>query len=101
MALTTLDPEAELVEFCAEHFYDPYGWVMLAYPWGHGDLFGFDGPNYWQEKFLKDWGEAIQERDFDGLHAVAPWMAATTSGHGVGKSALVGMAVGFIMSTRP
>lgn len=80
---------------------DPLEWVHYAYPWGRGDLSAFDGPDTWQKDFLRDWGKAIRARDFDGATPVMPYMTTTTSGHGVGKSALVAWIAGFIMSTRP
>jgi len=80
---------------------DPLEWVRFAYPWGEGDLDGFDGPDLWQQGFLREWGEEIRLKDFDGRTPVMPFMASTTSGHGVGKSGLVAWIIGFIMSTRP
>lgn len=80
---------------------DPLECVRYLYPWGHGDLEGFKGPDTWQEGWLREWGEAIRLRQFDGKNPVMPDMASTTSGHGVGKSALVAWIVGVIMSTRP
>ncbi len=96
-----LDPELMLAEDMGRFFADPYGWVMYAFPWGQGELEGFDGPDQWQEEFLKDWGKAISENDFDGIHPVDAYRDATTSGHGIGKSALVAMIILFIASTRP
>lgn len=80
---------------------DPLEWVQFSYPWGTGELAGFDGPDTWQAAFLREWGEEIRLRAFDGLMPVMPYRASTTSGHGIGKSALVAWIVGFILSTRP
>lgn len=80
---------------------DPLEWVRFSYPWNEGELLGFDGPDKWQEGFLREWGEEIRIKDFDGRTPVMPFMSSTTSGHGVGKSGLVAWIVGFIMSTRP
>lgn len=80
---------------------DPLECVRYLYPWGKGDLAGFTGPDSWQVGWLREWGEAIRLRQFDGKNAVMPDMASTTSGHGVGKSALVAWIVDVIMSTRP
>jgi hypothetical protein len=80
---------------------EPLEWVKYSYPWGEGPLSGFDGPDTWQQGFLREWGEEIRLRAFDGVNAVMPYFATTTSGHGVGKSALVGWISGFILSTRP
>ena len=80
---------------------DPLEWVRYSYRWGEGELEGHDGPDVWQEGFLREWGEEIRIRDFDGFNPVMPYFTSTTSGHGVGKSALTGMISGFILSTRP
>lgn len=80
---------------------DPLEFVMYAFGWGQGDLDGFDGPDVWQEGFLREWGEDIRARGFDGRVPVMPIYRTTTSGHGVGKSALVAWVCWFILSTRP
>lgn len=95
------DHEIALALEMADLAEDPLEWVRYAYNWGHGDLEQFDGPDDWQAGFLREWGEEIRTRGFDGFTPVAPIRFSTTSGHGVGKSALTGWAVGFIMSTRP
>lgn len=81
---------------------DPLEAVMYLWPWGSGELAAWpDGPDDWQKGWLREWGEAIRARQFDGVNPVMPYRASTRSGHGVGKSALVGMIVGVILSTRP
>lgn len=93
----------QLAEEVAEFYSDPLGFVMFAYPWGEEGtaLEGFDGPDTWQREFLTTLGELIKERGFDGAMAVMPIRMARSSGHGIGKSALVGWLVGWLMSTRP
>lgn len=93
--------EVALMRDMADLADDPLEWVRYAYPWGEGELTGFDGPDQWQLDFLKTWRSEIRARAFDGLNPVMPVSFSTTSGHGVGKSALVGMIAGFILSTRP
>lgn len=95
------DPEAMLAEDMGRFFYDPLGFVLYAFPWGEGDLADFDGPDTWQREFLEVWGEAIRGRDFDGFTPVEPYRDATSSGHGIGKSALSSWIILYIMSTRP
>lgn len=95
------DPELMLADDMGRLFDDPLGFVMYAFDWGHGELEGFDGPDEWQKNFLVDWGAAIKSRGFDGVVPVDAYQAATTSGHGVGKSALTSWIILFIMSTRP
>jgi hypothetical protein len=95
------DHERALAIEMADLAEDPLEWVRYSYPWGVGDLDGFDGPDEWQTGFLNEWGQEIRIRGFDGRTPVSPIRMTTTSGHGVGKSALTAWAVGFIMSTRP
>jgi hypothetical protein len=96
-----LDPDEELAIDMGELADDPYEWVKYAFDWGNGALSGFDGPDVWQAGFLKDWRDEIRLRGFNGHDPVMPYRTSTTSGHGIGKSALTGMIAGFILSTRP
>tara|TARA_A100000171_G_scaffold49406_1_gene58412 strand:+ start:1980 stop:3452 length:1473 start_codon:yes stop_codon:yes gene_type:complete len=95
------EAERMLAEDMGRFFYDPYGWVMYAFPWGEGELEGFDGPDEWQKEFLQDWGKAIKANDFNGVNPVDAYRAATSSGHGIGKSALTAWIILYIASTRP
>ncbi|MFN3612781.1 MAG: terminase, partial [Tepidimonas sp.] len=56
----------------------------------------------WQAKILRDMGEHIRENaTLSGIGLdMDVWRSATTSGHGVGKSALVAWIIYFLMSTR-
>jgi hypothetical protein len=85
----------------SQFFDDPYGWVMWAFDWGHGDLDGFDGPDKWQEELLREWGDSIKEKGFNGVAPVDPYRVSIASGHGIGKSAVSSWIILFIMSTRP
>lgn len=93
--------EAMLADDMGRFFYDPLGFVMYAFEWGAGELDGFDGPDEWQKEFLTDWGEAIRTNNFDGVKPVEAYRCATSSGHGIGKSALTAWVILYIMSTRP
>ncbi|EFP4585428.1 terminase [Salmonella enterica] len=93
--------EAMLADDMGRFFYDPLGFVMYAFEWGAGELDGFDGPDEWQREFLTDWGEAIRTNNFDGIKPVEAYRCATSSGHGIGKSALTAWVILYIMSTRP
>lgn len=93
--------EAQLAEDYGQLAHDPLGFVHYNYEWGKGDLEGYSGPDTWQTGFLREWGEEIRIRDFDGHTPVEPQMFTTVSGHGVGKSALVGWVCDYIPSTRP
>ena len=92
--------DEKIADFCAEHYGNPYEWVMAAFAWDEGDLLGFDGPDEWQVDFLKQWGDEIRERGFNGVTPVPPIQFGFASGHGIGKSALSAWIILFLMSTR-
>ena len=92
---------ARLGELMADLFGDPLEFVKLSYGWGEGELEAYDGPDDWQTGFLREWGEEIRRRNFDGHTPVMPVRTSVVSGHGVGKSALTAWIADFITSTRP
>lgn len=94
-------PDQMIADDAANFYADPLGFVMWAFEWGVGVLSGFTGPDTWQREFLLDVGRQVRARRFDGVHPVDPIQAATSSGHGIGKSALTAWLVLWIMSTRP
>lgn len=94
--------EQELAAAVREYYDDPLGFVLFAFPWGKSGtkLAAYKEPDIWQCEFL-DWlGSEIKARAFNGVDAVMPIRAAVSSGHGIGKGALTGMLVNFIMATR-
>lgn len=95
------DIQRELVLQIAEFYDDPLGHVLFSYPWGQGQLQGRTGPQDWQREFLEDVGREVAKRGFDGVNAVAPLQYSTSSGHGIGKSAIVAWLIRWIMDTRP
>lgn len=98
-----LDSRADVVlaEEVSQFYDDPLGFVMFAFDWGEGELEGFDGPDQWQIDILIDIGEAVKDRGFNGVDPVDPIKFATSSGHGIGKSALTAWLILWVMSTRP
>jgi len=83
----------DLIEELAQYSNDPLGFVMFAFPWGEpGELQNAKGPELWQREILTDLGQGI----IDLNTAVR---LATTSGHGIGKSALVSWLILWAMST--
>lgn len=111
-----MDRDDELLtEDMGRFFDDPLGFVLYAYDWEHDTsiqvcklaepwslLYGEGwGPDAWACEFLHELGEKVKANDFDGHTPVPPIRMATTSGHGIGKSALVAWLVDWIMSTRP
>lgn len=74
---------------------DPLGFVYWAFPWGQEgtDLARASGPEPWQREIL------VRLRD--GLSTEEAVRLAVTSGHGVGKSALVAWIILWAISTCP
>jgi len=74
---------------------DPLGFVQFSFPWGEpgSELADASGPEPWQA--------ALLTRIREGLSPEAALLLATTSGHGVGKSALVAWIILWSMSTFP
>jgi len=93
--------ELLLADDVAQFYADPLGFVMWAFDWGVGELEGFDGPDEWQRDTLNEIGEEVRRRGFNGVAPVEPIREATSSGHGIGKSALTAWLILWIMATRP
>lgn len=74
--------------------FDPLGYVLFAFDWGHGDLAGENGPDKWQSETLRAVGEAMRG-------AEAAVRMAIASGHGIGKTCLTAWIIHWFMATRP
>lgn len=77
---------------------DPLRYVLFAFPWGVKGtaLEKFpDGPDEWQRKQLNDIRDHIRSGKPLALRD------ATTSGHGIGKSAETSWVIMWFVSTRP
>ncbi len=93
--------EDRLHEAIGTYYADPVGFVRECFPWGQpGPLEAYREPDHWQLEFLEWLGDEITARAFDGVRPVMPIRAAVSSGHGIGKGALTGMLVAFLLSTR-
>ena len=95
------DPDIALATEISKYYADPLGFVMFVFPWGKGPLAGFNGPDKWAVDFFMDLAKDVEERGFTGVQAVKPIMYSVSSGHGIGKSAMVAWLILWIMSTRP
>lgn len=110
-----IDPEVLLAEDMGMFFADPLGWVMYSFPWDTDTSIQMVeleepwasrynckyGPDRWFCEFLDELGQDIQGNGFNGKDPVQALQYATSSGHGIGKSAGTAMLILFIMSTRP
>ena len=88
--------ELALVNRIADFHYDPYGYCIYAFPWGKSDLSNHKGPRKWQAEYLKEMGKQLYAQRHSKNQIVR---IATVSGHGIGKSALLGMITNWAMST--
>jgi hypothetical protein len=65
--------------------HDPLKAVMYGFPWGEGDLAGYTGPRTWQANILNAIGEHLQ----NPKTRHTPCRIAVSSGHDIGKTALL------------
>jgi len=88
--------EQQLLEEIAEFYDDPLGYVMWAFPWGEagGPLEEYDGPDEWQIEQMEYIRKSIQNDPEKTIRD------ATSSGHGIGKTAEVSWIILWFMSTR-
>jgi hypothetical protein len=87
------DADRVLAERCAQLQHDPLGWVRQFYPWREtGILEREPGPEQWQADLLGHLGRELAA-------GRSPVRVAVRSGHGIGKSSLMGMVRGWAMST--
>jgi len=87
----------DIIEELAQFSSDPLGFVLFAFPWGEeGELSAALGPEQWQEQLLRELGEALRKGELGVAEAI---QIARTSGHGIGKSALVAWLILWAMST--
>jgi hypothetical protein len=79
---------------------NPLAFVLYVFPWGKAGtpLEHFAGPRKWQREVLQELAEHIKQNngkvDFDTFRM------ATSSGRGIGKSALVSWLVLWMLTTR-
>lgn len=73
-------------EALASYRYDPFGFVMWAFPWSveGTDLEKETGPDTWQFNELDAMGKHLQRVTEDGSYR--PFRSMTASGHGAGKA---------------
>ena len=74
--------------------------MLYTFPWGQPGtpLEHFTGPRKWQREVLRELGEAIKAND--GKIDYDTFRMATSSGRGIGKSALVSWLVLWMLTTR-
>lgn len=99
----------QLAEWLASVRNDPYAFVLGAYEWGVGELAKYpDGPDDWQVELLcriRDGVTAVDAAIAEAMHRgeeskTFAVTEATTSGHGIGKSAVVAWIIDWAQSTE-
>ena len=86
----------ELIDLAAGCNSDPLRWVQMAYDWGEGELASCTGLRTWQSDVLSD----IRNHLSVSATRYQPLRIAVSSGHGVGKSSLIGMITNWSLSTH-
>ncbi len=79
----------------AEYEHDPEGFACDAYRWCQGELKDYTGPRDWQRDVLRTIGGHLQDK----ATRHKPLRIAVSSGHGIGKSALISMVTDWALST--
>lgn len=87
MGTSQLDPNIELARDIGSFAYDPLGHAIYAFPWGTGPLENMAGPRKWQG----DVKATIREHLKSPQTRFQPLRISIASGHGIGKSAEIGM----------
>ena len=87
--MAATDPRLELARDIGSFAYDPLKHALYAFPWGTPGtpLEHQNGPRVWQRSVM----EVIRDHLADPATRFTPCLIAVASGHGVGKSAEVGM----------
>ncbi len=86
--------QEKIVELARSCRYDPGRWAKKAWDWGRGELTGHAGPREWQADIF----EVIRKHLANPATRFQPLRIAVASGHGIGKSAGMGMISDWAMS---
>lgn len=99
--MTPKEQLALYAEALTRYRHDPLGFVLWAFPWGISGtaLEEEDGPDVWQRAELTAIGEHLKAEV--KARTYAPYRGATSSGHGIGKSAETGFVVCWALMTCP
>ncbi|WP_026601467.1 hypothetical protein [Methylomonas sp. 11b] len=90
-----IDPVDQLLDLIVECRHDPHKWSLVAWDWEFGDLKNFKGPRAWQSEI----NCTIRDHLSNPETRFEPLKISVASGHGIGKSAELGMLVNWALST--
>ncbi len=88
------DPNDAIIELAASCRFDPDRWSTIAWDWGHGELAEYDGAREWQREINRE----IRDHLLNPETRYQPLQISVASGHGIGKSAEMGMLSNWAMS---
>lgn len=88
------DIDLDIINQAALSQYDPLSWANFAWDWGYGELKGLTGPREWQCDIFTE----IKNHLANPESRYQPLQIAVASGHGIGKSAGMGMISNWAMS---
>lgn len=95
--MTTDQADLQLIEDIASYTHDPEGYSHYAFPWNEEgtELENESGPREWQSELNRELGAHLSNPET----RFTPFLYSVTSGHGIGKSAEIGMLLNWGMST--
>jgi len=88
------DVDLDIINQAALSQFDPLSWANFAWDWGYGELKGLTGPREWQADIFTE----IKNHLANPESRYQPLQIAVSSGHGIGKSAGMGMISNWAMS---
>ena len=101
MTESAFNSDLEIDELLAEYQYFPDKLALLLWDWNSGELTGVEQPDVWQMQFLRELGEDMRSRNFNGVDAVRKILKSRGSGRGIGKSSMVGMVTVILLAAFP
>jgi hypothetical protein len=96
-AMARTDPNDEIISLAASCRFSPAAWSRIAWDWGVGELDGIDGPRNWQDEI----NQCIARHLANPETRYQPLKISVASGHGIGKSAEMGMLSNWALSCWP
>lgn len=96
MSSEAASDETQLRSDIGSFVHDPLKCILYMFPWGDGELADSAGPRRWQRELLVELGEKLKSGELNRFQVI---QYAISSGHGIGKSALVAWLILWAMST--
>lgn len=88
------DINDEIIDLALACRFKPSRWARMAWDWAHGELERHTGPRAWQDDIFK----IIEQHLANPETRYQPLKISVASGHGIGKSASMGMISNWAMS---